>query len=144
MKTTIEFLDALKAKTGAASDYAIAPILGVTKGAVSLWRNHKGFFDDSTAIRVSKLLEIDPAYVVACVHSERAKGDDQKAVWREIMEKFGGVAASVVIGFTACALPSPEAFAAAENAQSIYYVKSRKRQNKNRWLPFLSGFHLYR
>jgi predicted transcriptional regulator len=120
MKTTIDFLEALKARYQLVSDYSIAKLLGVTRACVSSYRNNKSFFDDSTAIHAAKLLEIDPAYVVACVHSERAKSDDQKAVWREIMEKFGGVAASVVIGLAVTALPAPNACA---EGHSVYYVK---------------------
>lgn len=80
--TTIGFLDALKARNGGASDYAIAKILGVTQQTVSRWRVGKDFLGDSTAIKVGKLLEIDPRYVVACAHAERAKTDDEKTVWQ--------------------------------------------------------------
>jgi len=81
MNTTIQFLDALKARHCGASDYAISKILGVTQQTVSRYRVGKDFLGDSTAIRVAKLLEIDPAYVVACAHAERAKAEDEKAVW---------------------------------------------------------------
>lgn len=111
MNTTLEFLDALKARHSVQSDYATAKLLGVTQQCVSTWRNKRSFFDDSTAIQVGKLLEIDPAYVVACVHAERAKKDEEKAVWREIIEKFGGVAATVVIGIATATIPMPEASA---------------------------------
>lgn len=65
MKTTIEFLDELKAKHGGISDYAIAPMLGVTRGAVSKYRVGKDYLGDATAIRVAELLEIDPAIIIA-------------------------------------------------------------------------------
>lgn len=81
MNTTIQFLNALKARNGGASDYAIAKILGLTHQAVSRYRVGKEFLGDSTAIRVAKLLEIDPSYVVACAHAERCKAEDEKAVW---------------------------------------------------------------
>lgn len=123
MNTTNEFLDAVKAKHGLSSDYALAHKLGITRQAISKYRNSHGQLEDSLAISVAKLLEIDAAYVVACMHSERAKREDEKAVWREIIERFGGVAASVLITFAACAMPSPDAFAAAQSAHSVYYVK---------------------
>lgn len=126
MKTTLEFLDALKARHSVQSDYALAKMLGVTHQSASAWRKGRVFFDDSTAIQVGKLLEIDPAYVVACVHAERAKKDDEKAVWREIMEKFGGVAATVVIGIATATLAMPEASEGRlgfnDNIHYTYYI----------------------
>lgn len=119
MKTTIEFLDALKARLGGVSDYAIAKKLGFTCGAVSIWRNGKGFFDDSTSIHVAKLLEINPAIIISAVHAERAKSDQEKAVWRDIFEKLGGLAASVVIGVAAYSLPVQPVQAASVSASSM-------------------------
>lgn len=124
MKTTIDFLDALKARQGGVSDYAIAKKLGLTCGAVSIWRNGKGYFDDSTSIRVAELLEIEPAIVIASVHAERAKSESEKAVWREILEKLGGVAAGVLLTIGAATLPVQQAEASVLNSvHSVYYVK---------------------
>ena len=88
MKTTIDFLDAVKARNNGASDYAVAKMLGVTQQTVSRWRVGKDFFGDSAAIKVADKLKIDPRYVVACAHAERAKGDDEKAVWLGIAGLF--------------------------------------------------------
>lgn len=121
MKTTIEFLDGLKAKYGLNSDYALWKKSGISQQSLSNYRLGKTHFDDSTAIRVAKLLEIDPAIVVSAVHAERAKSDPEKAVWREIFEKLGGVAASVVIGIAAFTLPVQNVDVGSGN--SVYYVK---------------------
>ena len=107
MNTTIQFLDALKTRNGGASDYAIAKILGVTQHTVSNWRVGKDFLGDSTAIRVATLLEIDPAYVVACAHAERSKKDDERAVWQSIMQRLGGAAAALVLGLGVSGAPAP-------------------------------------
>jgi transcriptional regulator with XRE-family HTH domain len=84
LNTTIGFLDALKALNGGASDYKIAKLLGVTHQTVSKWRIGKDFFGDSTAIRVANMLGIDPKYVVACAHAERAKEPEEKTIWQGI------------------------------------------------------------
>ena len=124
MKTTIEFLDELKARNGGASDYSIAKILGITHQMVSKYRLGKDCLGDSTAIRVAELLEIEPAIIIASVHAERAKSDQEKAVWREILEKLGGVAAGVLLTIGAATLPAQQADASALNsAHSVYYVK---------------------
>ena len=99
MSTTIQFLDAVKASAGVASDYALAPILGVTRSQVSKWRVGKDFIGDSTAIRVADLLKIDRAYVIACAHAERAKHDDEKAVWQSIIGRFSDAKSLFALSF---------------------------------------------
>lgn len=113
MQTTIVFLDAVKAKTGARSDYALSKILGITASEVSKLRLKKSFLGDSTAIKVAKLLDIDPAIVVACSHAERAKRADEKQVWQHIAKALGGAAATVLLAIGAATLPFPIAQAAA-------------------------------
>ena len=122
MKTTIEFLDELKARKGGISDYAVAKILGVTQQTISKYRVGKDYLGDSTAIRVAELLEINPAIVVSAVHAERSKSEQEKAVWREIFEKLGGVAASVVIGIAAYSLPVQPVQASSVAADPMYIL----------------------
>lgn len=140
MNTTNEFLDAVKAKHGLASDYALCKKLGVSSSRIGNYRTNRSVFDDLMAVKVAEALEIEPLYVIASVHAERAKKDGEKKVWTDILEKLGGIAASVVIGFTACALPSQDAFAGATSAHSVYYVKSARRLKKNHWLSLFPGF----
>lgn len=135
MKTTIEFLDELKARKGGASDYAIAKILGVTQQTISRYRVGKDYLGDSTAIRVAELLEIRPAIIISAVHAERAKSDQEKAVWRDIFEKLGGLAASVVIGVAAFTLPVQpvEAAGLSHPINNIHYTnKTTLRRNRKR------------
>lgn len=88
MATTIDFLDAVKARKHVVSDYALAPVLGITRAQVSRLRNGKDYFGDSTAIQVARLLEIEPGYVAACAHAERAKSEDEKALWTSVLRRF--------------------------------------------------------
>ncbi|OCS48825.1 DUF3693 domain-containing protein [Ralstonia pickettii] len=88
MKTTLEFLDAISAKLGGASDYAIAKHLEVTRASVSKWRNGHGGFDDETAIRVARILDIDPAIVLFASHAERTKTPAAKGVWMALANRF--------------------------------------------------------
>jgi len=135
MKTTVEFLDALKAKTGAPSDYALAPILGVTRSAVSRYRNEKDYFSDEMALKVASILEIEPFIVLAAVHAERAKTEPEKAAWKSMFERLGGMAAAVVLGI-AMQSPTPSQAApvldssASNFPNSVYYVKSRRRKKQ--------------
>lgn len=105
MNSTIAFLDAVKARHGAPSDYSVAKLLGVTHQAISRWRIGKDFMGDSTALTVARLLEIDPAYVIACAHAERAKKADERAVWVTIMERLGGASSALLLAFWLSAAP---------------------------------------
>jgi transcriptional regulator with XRE-family HTH domain len=88
MKTTVEFLDAVSAKLGGASDYAIAKELGVTRSAVSRYRNGHGGFDDETAMKVARVLDIDPGAVVTAAHAERSKSPELRRVWASLADRF--------------------------------------------------------
>jgi hypothetical protein len=107
MNTTCDFLDAIKARHGVPSDYALAKTLGVTQQMISRYRTGRDFLSDSVAIQVAKLLELEPAVIIAAVHCERAKKPDEKAVWNTIFEKLGGIAAALFIGIGGMSAPSP-------------------------------------
>lgn len=97
MNTTPEFMDAVKTRLALPSDYALAPVLGITRASVSRFRNGKDAFGDATAMRVAELLGIDPGFVIACAHRERAKTDAERAVWTAMLEKLGGLAAALLL-----------------------------------------------
>lgn len=128
MRSTLEFLDAVKARHSLTSDYSLAPILGVTKQEVSKLRNSKAFLGDQTAIQVAKLLEIDPAEVLSAVHAERAKTPAEKAAWASIFQRITTAACGVLLGVSTIS-PPPEA-PAGEGASSVYYVKRRRPSRK--------------
>ncbi|MGY2488534.1 helix-turn-helix domain-containing protein [Cupriavidus sp. CP313] len=88
MKTTLEFLEAVRAKLGGASDYAIAKELGLTRAAVSRYRNGLSGFDDDTAIRVARILDIDPACVLLAAHAERTKTPEARNVFAALADRF--------------------------------------------------------
>ena len=88
MKTTLDFLEAVSRKLGGASDYAIAKELGVTRSSVSKYRNGHGGFDDETALKVARILDMDPAAVAAASHAERAKTPEARQMWASIFDRF--------------------------------------------------------
>lgn len=116
MRTTVDFLDAVKARHALPSDYSLAPVLGITRAEVSRLRNRKSALGDSTALQVAKLLDIDPAQVIASAHAERAKHPEEKAVWQSITERLAGLAVCVLIGVALFSTaPSEASFLTLEN-----------------------------
>jgi predicted transcriptional regulator len=87
---TMELLDAVKARRGITSDYALAKVLGITQAAMSSYRTGNSKFNDDVALTVAEILGMHPLAVIAVANAERAKSDKQKARWATVMEKFSG------------------------------------------------------
>lgn len=141
MNTTCGFLDAIKTRHSLPSDYALAKALGITHQMVSGYRAGKVFLGDSTAIQVGKLLEIDPAIVTAAAHLERAKKDDEKAVWNSILEKLGGLAALVLIGIGGLTAAPPAQASAGPQAQGNWHYVNRRRNGKRHKFSGFAGLY---
>ena len=88
MKTTIEFLDAVKEKLGIASDYALAKRLGFSLSTVSNYRTGRRVLDDDAALTVALALDVHPFNVIAAVNAERAKTPETRARWMNVIEGF--------------------------------------------------------
>lgn len=97
MKTTADFLDDLQKKLDVKSDYAVGKLLGIHRQQLSHYRLLKGAFDDEMCLRVAEVLEIDGAYVMACMHHQRAKNPEVKAAWKHTAEMLYGLAASFLV-----------------------------------------------
>jgi plasmid maintenance system antidote protein VapI len=125
MNTSNDFLDAVKAKTGAVSDYSLAQKLEITRAAVSKYRNNRSNLDDETCLKVARILGIDAGIVLAAIHAERAKSVDEKSAWTALFERLGGVAASVMIATTIFSNSAPvEASERVTSRNDVYYVNT--------------------
>lgn len=82
MKTTREFLAAVRVARGLTSDYQLARALGITTAAVSQLQAQKAFLGETTALKVAVILGIDPAHVLATVAAERARDGEVKKAWQ--------------------------------------------------------------
>lgn len=127
MTTTVEFLDAIKARHGLPSDYALAAKLGTTRSCISNYRSRRSHLDDSTAIHVANLLEMEAGYVMACAHAERAKSDAERTAWKSIMQKLGGAAALVLIGLGGLSAPSPAHAAPVQATDGLCIMSNRRK-----------------
>lgn len=142
MNTTLKLINALKAKTGAVSDYDLAKKMGITRAAISNYQTGKRIFDDETAIKVASMLEIDPSMVLASIHIERAKSDAEKFAWTALFERLGGVAAALTLGIMLNAPNDAQANAGKvsglkHNQSNLYIIRNRRKQ-KRTFNPFQS------
>jgi len=123
MQTTIELLDLLSELHGDASDYRLAKLIGVNRSAISNYRRGVSHFGNREAFRVAELLNLDPAYVVACAMAERSRSDEERAIWERVARAVAANAAGVaVVGAGLSALPS-----AVEAGQVCILCKTRAR-----------------
>lgn len=97
MKTTVEFLDAVRTKHALESDYQLSKHLGCTRAGISSYRTGRSLLDEEMACKVATDLGLSTGYVLSCIASERAKKPEVKAAWAYAAQMLGGVAATVLI-----------------------------------------------
>lgn len=165
MHTTNELLDALAAKHGGASNYRLGKLLNTASAStVQNWRIGRSSLSLDYAIKVAKLLDWPPEYVIACVEAERAGKDDRLeqtgeiiATWQRIAERFkpaAMLALCVLAGLTGADISSAASPVPSNTCawHSIHYAqfdgrRRRRRKSKKRdpnhpprfctWLPIL-------
>lgn len=110
LPTSRAFLDRLARKLGdpkdprkPASDYRVAKALGLTSGAISKLRAHKGTFGNENAVKLAELLGEPAGYVVACVNYERERSVRVRVVW-EAIARAAAIGAVVIVSSAAQAL----------------------------------------
>lgn len=111
MKKTLKYLEALKEKYDLKSDNALATLLNTSRQAINNYRHAGNAFDNETALKVAKLLEVEPLEVIAAASFDRAKTEEEKKIWENFYKRLGGIAAS----FSMIALLAP-IFAASHEA----------------------------
>ncbi len=83
-------------------------------------KGHKQFSDE-IAIFMAKEAGLDPAEVMISLHAVKAKSDEARQEWYDILKKYcGASAAALVLGWTMMAAPQNEPISTAHN---VYYVK---------------------
>ncbi|MDE2469468.1 MAG: helix-turn-helix transcriptional regulator, partial [Bradyrhizobium sp.] len=82
--TTIEFLDALKAKRGWTSDYQLWKGMGWKQTTVSSYRSGRAAIAGRHAVQIAEELGLPHAYVLACGNIEREKDPGVSRAWKAI------------------------------------------------------------
>lgn len=95
---TLEYLDAVKAKLGIESDYALAQRLGITRSSVSVFTRGKGIFGDDVALTVAQILDLNPLVVIAQANAERSNNPEMRDRWLNVMEKFSASFNNLLLG----------------------------------------------
>ena len=134
-----ELLDALKAKTGAPSDFALArDVLNVHKTSVRDMRLYG--LSDAMALQIATLLDIDPAAVLASVHAERAKDPAVRKVWEKLAKTIRAAAAGVLI-VLGMGVTAPEPLQASQHLPR--YTLCETRHRRSAWAALLAFLGLF-
>ena len=89
MRTTVQWIDAVKKRHGLESDYAVAKLLDVGQSQISHYRMGRSTMDVYMAARVAQLLELEPIQVIASAEAERARDAGKKDFWkRQALQRF--------------------------------------------------------
>jgi transcriptional regulator with XRE-family HTH domain len=82
--TVTELLDAAKAAQGFSTDMALAKALGISRSAVSAWRNGVKTPDTVQCAALAGYTGLPLAQVLGVVGEARAISREEKAVWRKL------------------------------------------------------------
>lgn len=122
---TNEILDAIKARYNLPSDYAVHKLLGVTHQQIGNYRKGKSLMGDDAALKAAELLDLEPDYLFACLHAERAGDSEVSKVWSSLADKLkktSATTAALAFAILFTADPDGGAMAANSNIQRTQMV----------------------
>lgn len=82
MHTTLSLLESLKSHYENCSDYALGPIIGISKNTISGWRCEGAVMKDETGRKAAQALGLCEEEVLISLAAERAKGTPIAAIWK--------------------------------------------------------------
>lgn len=97
MKTTLDFLEAVKTKHGFTSDYQLSKHLECTRGAISSYRTGRTHLDEEMACKIADDLGLEAGFVLSCIAAERSKNPKVKKAWAWTAHHLGGLAAALAV-----------------------------------------------
>lgn len=134
-----EMLDALTAREK--SERRAAALFGISQSSFNAWRRRRALPDDEQAARLAELLQLDPAFVLAVIHGERAKSQQIRETWQRVADAFGKAAMLAVITATPFLLPSPTEAGTLHkrNLPDATRAEYTLRDKRRRWLATLTS-----
>lgn len=87
MNKSAELMDALKAKMGITSDYALAKKLGLRTARISAYRHGKEKPDFYICVKAGIFLNLDPVKIAAEIELEKEKNEERRGFWRDFLSQ---------------------------------------------------------
>ncbi|MBD4132512.1 hypothetical protein GUH62_14330, partial [Xanthomonas citri pv. citri] len=79
-------LDKVKESCSLPSDNVLSQRIGVTRAAVSMWRNGGKPVPDERIAQLCAMAKLDGGEWMARIHAERAASPAEKALWRSVLD----------------------------------------------------------
>lgn len=89
-------LDKVKEICSIPSDNALAVRLGVQRQAISKIRREEMHLSDERIAELCNMAKLDGPTWLTKIHAERAQTPAERAMWKTMLERLGGVAAAIV------------------------------------------------
>lgn len=125
--TSVEFLDAVRARHSIPSDVQLAKFLKIDHSRVSLYRTGRRRLDPNACIKVAAALDLPAEHVFAAVQAERAKRTEHRRIWERLAKLARHAGAAVVLAYAATSpQPAPAAVSSA-GAQDCIFCQTRRR-----------------
>nr|WP_247643724.1 DUF3693 domain-containing protein [Xanthomonas phaseoli] len=123
-------LDKVKESCSLPSDNVLSQRIGVTRAAVSMWRNGGKPVPDERIAQLCAMAKLDGGEWMARIHAERAASPAEKALWRSVLDRLSAAAAVVALLVLAVHTGAHEALLTALSplaltTPSIHYAKRR-------------------
>lgn len=106
------------------TDYGLHKLLGVVRQTIYRYRDGKGTFDDSVALRVAGLLDINPEFMLMWATRERARVTQAKETYDRILRRMKNTMLPVVFICVASTLLSLDPSASAGSTAYKLYIMS--------------------
>src|SRR5712691_4029465 len=116
MKTTVEFLDAVRARHGLTSDYQLAKFLGMRTSTISRYRNEQTMMDEAMCLKIAAALDISDGEVLVAIAHEREKRPEVKRAWERVSKRLAGAAGAGLVALVLTGAPSPAPAAILHNS----------------------------
>ena len=135
MHTQQQLLDSARAAQGGISDYRLAQLMEVTRNSISEVRTGRRPLSQPQGLRLARLANLEPAYVLACIEAANAARHDLPGIyetWAHLADRLRGAAVMLSAVIVSAALLHPtEARGSVPHyvkhifpALSIHYAKS--------------------
>ncbi len=122
-------LDKVKESCSLPSDNVLSQRIGVTRAAVSMWRNGGKPVPDERIAQLCAMAKLDGGEWMARIHAERAASPAEKALWRSVLDRLSAAAAVVALLVLAVHTGAHEALLAALSPVAVthplYIMRNR-------------------
>src|SRR6266700_741173 len=135
MKSTVQFLDAVRVRHGLTSDYQLAKFLRARQQTISRYRNGQSMMDEEMCLKIAAALSLDdPGEVLVAIAHEREKRPEVKRAWERVAKRLAASTAAVLVALgLAGSLHNPFRGATQPEADQTTHMRQTRRRRAPGW-----------